>query len=162
MKIEQGEKNPILRKKAEIVEAINADIKKIIGGMRKTLKKSQGVGLAAPQIGKGLRIFILSVPKELYDKPYPEVFINPVLLERSALEETMEEGCLSLPGIYGEVARAKQIKIQAADENGKDFELETENILARIIQHEYDHLEGVLFIDRAASIQKLKSHHNEL
>lgn len=162
MKIEQGEKNPILRKKAEPVETINADIKKLMEEMRRVVKKAKGVGLAAPQVGKSLSLFILSLPKALHDKPHPKIFINPRLTERSALEETTEEGCLSLPGIYGEVPRARQIKIKALDENGQEFELEAEEILARVIQHEYDHLEGVLFIDRAVKIKKSPTGRNEL
>lgn len=162
MNIEQGEKNPILRKRAEPVEAINADIKKLINQMGRVLKKAGGVGLAAPQIGKSLSLFILSLPKALHDKPHPKIFINPHLIERSALEETIEEGCLSLPKIYGEVPRARQIKIGAFDENGQEFELEAEKILARVIQHEYDHLQGVLFVDRAIKIKKSPTGRNEL
>lgn len=152
MIIEQGEKNPILRKKAEEVAEINEETDRFIAAMRRLLKKAKGVGLAAPQAGKSSRVFILSLPEELRDKSYPEIFINPVLLERSAEEEIMEEGCLSLPGIYGEVPRAKRIKIRAVNKNGDEFEVEANGIPARVIQHEYDHLEGILFIDRALKI----------
>ncbi|MCL2267512.1 MAG: peptide deformylase, partial [Treponema sp.] len=110
--------------------------------MIEILKRDKGVGLAGPQIGYMKRIFVTHVEGDA-----ARVYINPSILETSHETVKYEEGCLSIPGIYANVIRASSIKIQAWNEKGRPFTLETSGLLARVIQHEYDHLEGVLFLD---------------
>ena len=142
LKIQQGKNNPILRKKSLEIKEVNDDIRKLVQDMIETMDKSDGIGLAACQVGKGLRIFVL--PKELCDK---QVFINPEIIKMSKDVDIVEEGCLSLPGVFLPIKRAKLLKIKAVDENGKKFKIKTEGLLARVIQHEFDHLNGVLITD---------------
>jgi peptide deformylase len=132
-----------LKQKAEKVETIDDEILQTAATMLEALKRDKGIGLAGPQIGFMKRIFITHVQGDI-----ERIFINPSILETSQETEKVEEGCLSIPGIYTDISRSKMIKIQAWNEKGKAFTLETEGLLARVIQHEYDHLEGVLFLDR--------------
>lgn len=132
----------ILRKKCRAVEDINDRIKILVKDMLDTMYENNGVGLAAPQVGILKRVFVVDV----MDGKGAKVFINPEILEKSG-EQIDEEGCLSLPGRHKAVNRANKIKIKALDIDGNEFVLEAEELLARAIQHEYDHLEGVLFID---------------
>ena len=111
--------------------------------MLEILVKDKGVGLAATQIGIMKRIFIVYIQNDI-----PRVFINPSILETSYQTYKYEEGCLSIPGIYAQVIRSESLKIQAWNEKGRPFTLEAGWLLARVILHEYDHLEGVLFLDR--------------
>jgi peptide deformylase len=135
--------NELLRKKADPVEKIDTELVKISQQMIASIHDGKGIGLAGPQIGLMKRIFVVHI-----DGDIPRVFINPSIIETS--QETMkyEEGCLSLPGIWADVVRPKTVKIQAWNERGRPFTLEAEGILARVILHENDHLDGVLFIDR--------------
>jgi len=105
--------------------------------------KLDGVGLAAPQIGKNIQLFVVN-PK--LSKKY--IFINPEISKISKKTKTIEEGCLSMPGVYKKIPRAKSLKIKAIDETGKEFELKAKDLLARVIQHEIDHLNGILIIDK--------------
>jgi len=150
------EKNPILRQKASEVDLnqINPkDLIKLIKEMKKTMIKANGIGLAAPQIGKSLRIFVIA--ENILDKNYyPTTFINPEIKNQSKETILMEEGCLSVPGIYGIVERPKKIKVKAFNELGYKIEFTADLLLARVIQHEYDHLEGILFIDKAKELYK--------
>jgi peptide deformylase len=145
--------NPILRKRAKKVEKIDKKVLKLVQDMFTTLRKQkdpEGVGLAAPQVGKSRRIFVAKI-----DDTY-QVFINPKVVFYSK-EKTLEkdkdghpilEGCLSIPKHYGEVARAKRVKIEYTNLKGKKETKEFKDFLARIVQHEYDHIEGILFADR--------------
>jgi peptide deformylase len=135
--------NELLRQKAAKIEKIDGDMEKTISLMQEALKKDKGVGLAGPQIGFMKCIFITHIENDV-----ERVFINPSILETSQETAKAEEGCLSIPGIYADVVRSKTIKIQAWNEKGRPFTLETGGLMARVIQHEYDHLEGVLFLDR--------------
>jgi peptide deformylase len=141
----------LLRQKAEPVEKIDADLVKTARMMLDALEKAKGIGLAGPQIGFMKRLFVIHIEGDI-----PRVFINPSIIETS--QETMkyEEGCLSLPGIWADVVRPKLVKVQAWNERGRPFTLEAEGILARAILHEYDHLEGVLFIDRLSELKRKK------
>ncbi|MDR1239359.1 MAG: peptide deformylase [Treponema sp.] len=132
-----------LRQKAEPVGDIDPLIKKTAEDMIEALHKQRGVGLAGPQIGLLKRIFVVHVEGD-----DPRVFINPSIIETSPETVKYEEGCLSVPGVWADVVRPRRVKIQAWNERGRPFTLETQGILARVILHEYDHLEGVLFIDR--------------
>jgi peptide deformylase len=133
----------MLRQKAEPIKPIHDDYIKIAAEMIDALHAGQGVGLAGPQVGLLKRIFVTH-----FEGDTPRVFINPTIIETSAELVKYEEGCLSIPGIYAEVIRPQAVKIQAWNERGRPFTLEADGFLARIIQHEYDHLEGVLFLDR--------------
>jgi peptide deformylase len=135
--------NELLRQKAEKITNIDDELKKSTLKMLEALKAGKGVGLAGPQVGIMKRIFVVHV-----DGDIERVFINPSIMETSQETVKFEEGCLSIPGIYADVVRAKMVKIQAWNEKGRPFTLETGGILARIILHEYDHLEGILFLDR--------------
>ncbi len=135
--------DPILKKHSVVVPDINDEIRTLVGDMFETMERGKGVGLAAVQVGELLRLFITKVPGD-----DPRVFINPDILETSIEQATMEEGCLSIPGLYTEVMRPQSIRIQAWNEKGRPFTLSAEDYLARVIQHELDHLNGVLFLDR--------------
>lgn len=145
------ENNKQLQQKAERVTNIDEETAELAAKMLESLKKEKGVGLAAPQIGINKRIFVTHIESDM-----PRVFINPSILETSQETYKSEEGCLSVPGVWGEVDRFKEIKIQAWNEKGKPFTLETNEPLSRVIQHEYDHLEGVLFFERMPEDQKEK------
>jgi peptide deformylase len=141
--------NELLRQKAERVEKIGPEYKKIAEDLITGLHDGDGIGLAGPQVGLMKRIFAVHVKGD-----EPRIFINPSILETSQETVKYEEGCLSIPGMYADVVRPKTVKIQAWNEKGRPFTLEADGILARVIQHEYDHLEGVLFIDRLSEAKR--------
>ncbi len=136
----------------------NTKIKNIIKNMREALFASEnGVALAAPQIGESIRLFIVSIPKINKDgkktrQDPPLVFINPKIKKISKKKSILEEGCLSIERTFGKTKRAEKLTIEALDENGKKFIRGASGLLAQIIQHEMDHLNGVLFMDHAISI----------
>ena len=136
--------DPILKKKAEAVTDFGTDSQKLFDDMIETMYQEDGVGIAAPQVGISKRIFIAS-PSMTRGEEY--VFINPEIADAKGRELGLE-GCLSLPGISGEIPRAKIIKFRALDRNGNPVEMEVKDFFARIIQHELDHLNGILLIDR--------------
>jgi peptide deformylase len=148
--------NPILRQKGERVEQIDDELHQLVVDMQETMLANNGVGLAAQQINRKLLLFITQVPQKV--SPDPEdhqwvegplrVFINPKILDYSEKTWTIEEGCLSIPGVFGEVERPIKIKIEATDLEGNRFEEEFAFMAARAILHENDHIHGVLFIDR--------------
>lgn len=142
----------LLRQKALPVEDINDEIRTLIANMFETMHKENGIGLAGPQVGKSLRLFIIELDDEVR-----YVFINPQIIGTSVETSMYEEGCLSIPGIYEEIERPVGVTIQALDEGSKTFTLEADGLLARAIQHEYDHLEGILYIDRGAIDFKQKT-----
>lgn len=148
--------DPVLRKPAEEIEKDAIDVKSLSEDMFETMYAANGVGLAAPQIGKSLRLFIVdATPME--DDQYPdfkEVFINPEILEEEGEAWDFEEGCLSIPGIREDVNRLPRIRIRYYDVDWNEHEKEFEGIAARIIQHEYDHLDGVLFTDYLSGFKK--------
>jgi peptide deformylase len=141
--------NELLRQKAEPVKRIGPEYRKIAQELIKTLHDGDGIGLAGPQVGLMERIFVVHVVND-----DPRIFINPSIIETSPETVKYEEGCLSIPGQYADVIRPKRIKIQAWNEKGHPFTIEAEGILARAIQHEYDHLEGVLFIDHLGEAKR--------
>ena len=135
--------NELLRQKAENIDRIDAETSKLARQMLEILVKDKGIGLAGPQIGIMKRIFVVHIQNDI-----ERIFINPSILETSHNTYKFEEGCLSIPNIYATVIRPEAIKIQAWNEKGKPFTLETDGLLARVILHEYDHLEGIIFLDR--------------
>ncbi len=150
----------VLRKKAQDVKEVTLDIKKLAEEMIEKCHQDYGVGLAAPQVGKSIRLFVLSLPPEDdmessdYEKFFEEVFINPIIKNKKGKEKN-EEGCLSIPGVYEMVERSKYLDIEYTDINGEKKEIKNAaGLLARAIQHENDHLDGILFVDRLPMMKK--------
>ncbi len=144
LKIQQGINNPILRKKAEKVKVITPQIKRLVLDIIKTVKAdSNSIGLAAPQVGHSLRIAIIR--PSLSEKPL--ALINPEIKSKSFRKETIEEGCLSLPEFFIPVKRYKSITLEALNIDNKKIKIKAKGFLARIIQHEIDHLDGILISD---------------
>ncbi len=134
----------VLRAENKKVTVFDDALKMLVDAMFDTLVEADGVGLAAPQVGVSERFFIVDLRRG-EDSRY--VFINPEILETSIEECPYEEGCLSIPGLYHEVIRPQRVKVQAQDLSGKHFTIEADGMLARVIQHENDHLNGILFVD---------------
>ena len=146
--------NDLLRQKAEPVKDLKAEPQQwneTAQQMIDTMKKGKGIGLAGPQIGLMQRIFVTNI-----DGDVSRVFINPSIIETSQETCKFEEGCLSVPGVWVDVIRPKTVKVQAWNEKGRAFTLEAGGILARVILHECDHLDGVLFIDRLPEEKRTK------
>jgi peptide deformylase len=144
--------DPVLAKRGEEVTVFDADLKKLIEEMFESMYTAQGIGLAAPQIAISKRITVIDVSfkKNPKDKI---VLINPEIVDRTG-KQLEEEGCLSLPDIREKVQRAEWVKVKAQDENGKYFEIEGTELLGRCMQHEIDHLDGILFIDRLSRLKR--------
>lgn len=142
--------DPVLRRKAKRVPELDASIEKLIKDMIETMKAAPGVGLAAPQIGVPLRIIVVDLPD---DKGVLAV-VNPEVVKRGG-ERVCEEGCLSVPGFKGEVKRCEWIKLKGRDSRGQEIRLKGEELLAQVLEHEIDHLNGVLYIDKLVSPDKL-------
>lgn len=139
-----------LRTVAKPVERVDEALRALIDDMFETMYDAPGIGLAATQVNVHQRLVVIDVSEE---KNEPLVLINPEILEKSG-EEEMDEGCLSVPGIYETVRRADRIRVRALDRHGESFELETDGILAVCIQHELDHLDGKLFVDYLSSLKR--------
>lgn len=149
--------DPVLRQTTEDInkEKPQIDLKKLVEDMYETMYAANGVGLAAPQIGFALRLFIIDSTNMAEDNTgMKQVFLNPTILEEEGKEWAFEEGCLSIPNIRENVSRQEKIKIRYFDENWNEFEKEFNDINARVIQHEYDHIEGVLFTDYLSPLKK--------
>ncbi len=145
-----------LRERGKKVDAVSDEVRKLIDDMAETMYAAPGVGLAATQIGELLQLFIIDIA----DNEEPSdlrVFINPEILEATG-ELTWQEGCLSFPGVTEEIDRAAHVRVRAQDRDGKWFELEAEGLLAIAIQHEFDHLQGVLMIDHMGPLKKRLTH----
>ena len=140
----------VLRKKAKKVEKINTFIKNLLDDMADTMYKNNGVGLAGNQVGVLKRVIVVDDGDGLLQ------LINPVITEKEGTQ-IGEEGCLSLPNIYGDVERAEKVKVKAQNLKGKYIEIEAEGLLAKVLQHEIDHLDGKLFSDTATNIHEEKS-----
>ncbi len=149
--------DPVLREETQPVKELNDEIITLIDDMIETMYNSDGVGLAAPQIGKSLKIFVMDgdpVLEEDEEKYGPLVFINPEIVENKGDKVIMDEGCLSIPEVREKVSRPETIVIEYSDENFVKQKKEFSGWMARIIQHENDHLNGVLFIDYLSSFRK--------
>ena len=148
MELVSGKDNKLLRQRSLPVNKIDASIKSLISKMIVYMKQNDGVGLAAIQIGTPLRIIVCEVNDKIYS------LINPEIIKTSAETSILEEGCLSVPNSFGEVERPEKVVIKATTGEGKKIKLKTYGLLARVLQHEMDHLDGVLFIDKAKNIKE--------
>ncbi|GAA5028732.1 peptide deformylase [Marivirga lumbricoides] len=148
--------HPILKKKAIDIEKDELDVKTLVDDMFETMYNANGVGLAAPQIGKGIRLFVIDTePIDDNDEAkIKQAFINPEILSEEGEEWAYEEGCLSIPNIREDVFRQEKIRIRYRDLDWKEHEEDFEGFNARVIQHEYDHIEGVLFTDHVSAFKK--------
>lgn len=142
--------DPRLRRKALPVDTVDDEIRNLIDDMAETMYQAPGIGLAAPQIDVSKRVLVIDISEARNDL---RVFVNPELLTQEG-EQTMEEGCLSVPGVYDDVTRAEKITVRALDRDGKPFELETDGLLATCVQHEIDHLDGKLFVDYLSRLKQ--------
>ena len=147
------EPDPILRKKSSPIANVDDDLRKILKNMLETMYKAPGIGLAAIQVGILKRAVVIDVSKE-DEKKNPLFLINPEIIYRSNETSTYEEGCLSLPGQYAEIERPSKCQVKYIDFDGKAKELKAEGLLSTCIQHEIDHLDGVLFIDYLSKLKK--------
>jgi len=151
--------HPLLRKVAKEIEPGHHGLQELIADMFETMYQSQGVGLAAPQVNQSIRLFIVDATPYGEDHPelinFKRIFINPYIIEESGEEWVFNEGCLSIPDIREDVSRKSRVRIQYQDTDFNDHEEVYEGIPARIIQHEYDHLEGKLFVDRISPLRKM-------
>ena len=149
---------PVLRKTAQDISPDYPKLQELIANMFDTMYNADGVGLAAPQVGAGIRLFIIDLEPIAEDEPkykgFRKVFINPQITERTGEIVSVQEGCLSISGINETVPREEKIRIKYFDENFIEHDEEYDSFFARCIQHEYDHLEGVLFIDKISGIRK--------
>lgn len=149
---------PVLKQKAQDIAADYPNLNELIANMFQTMYNANGVGLAAPQIGLSIRLFIVDATPFADEEPelkgYKKTFINAQILEESGDTWPFNEGCLSIPGIREDVIRNREIHIRYQDENFNTFEEKISGILARVIQHEYDHIEGMLFTDRLSTLRK--------
>lgn len=137
-----------LREKADPVKEIDETITSLVNGMVEAMFKAEGLGLAATQVGRPLNIFVMNVEDDFH------VFLNPKLLDTSEKEETLEEGCLSVPGVNAEITRPDRVVVEGIDLDGNQFKLTREGTAARVIHHEMDHLRGVLFFDKLSEASR--------
>ena len=147
------EPDPILRKKCEPLEKVDEETKKLMDDMLETMYAAPGIGLAAVQVGILKRLVVIDISKE-EEKKKPLFLINPQIMHQSTKTSVYEEGCLSLPGQFAEVERPAECTIKYIDYNGKEKELKSDGLLATCIQHEVDHLNGILFIDYLSKLKK--------
>jgi peptide deformylase len=157
--------DPVLKKVARDIEPGHSGLEQLIADMFETMYAANGVGLAAPQIGQSIRLFIVDASpfaededgeptEEAHLKDFKRVFINPYIVEEEGEEWPFEEGCLSIPNIREEVKRQPKIVLQYQDENFEEHEEEFEGFAARVIQHEHDHLDGILFTDHLSPLRR--------
>ncbi|NPV07685.1 MAG: peptide deformylase [Anaerolineae bacterium] len=142
--------DPVLRRRARSVRRFVTRLEELVADMFDTLQAASGLGLAAPQIGVSERVIVIQIPEDYEDDPAAGTTLalaNPEVV-RARGEQTGQEGCLSVPRFYGQVCRAAQITVKGADLRGREVRLKAEGLLARVLQHEIDHLDGVLFIDK--------------
>ena len=147
------EPDPFLRQKSKPVEKVNDEIGSLMDDMLETMYAAPGIGLAAVQIGIPKRVIVIDLSKD-NEKKNPMYFVNPEILNKSEKDASYEEGCLSVPNQFAEVSRPDTCKVKYLDYEGKEKILETKGLLATCIQHEMDHLEGILFIDYLSKLKK--------
>jgi peptide deformylase len=143
-----------LRLTSRPIKAIDKEVKTLIGDMFETMYAAPGIGLAAIQVGQPLRLVTIDLSKKTEEERKPLVLINPEIVWSSEEESVYEEGCLSIPEYYAEVTRPASVKVKYLDETGTDREIEADGLLATCLQHEIDHLNGVLFIDHISKLKR--------
>lgn len=143
--------SPVLRERAKPVSKVDDTVRQFVDDLFDTMHAAKGVGLAANQVGVALRVAVVDVGEET---PDPLVLINPVVTPRGELVETAEEGCLSIPDIFAEVDRPVDITLEAVDRDGKPYAMDISGYKARAVQHEVDHLDGVLFLDHLTAVKR--------
>jgi peptide deformylase len=142
--------DPVLRRKAKRVSRVDESLNRLIDDMIETMYEVSGAGLAAPQVGVSLKIAVIGIPEEEVI-----VLVNPEVVKKSG-ERVVIEGCLSVPGYRGEIKRAEKVTVKAFDRNGKAFRIKADDLLAEVLEHEIDHLNGILYIDLLESPDKLE------
>jgi len=142
--------DPILRQKSKRVRVVDGSVQRLIGDMLETMHSTGGVGLAAPQLGTPLRVIVIGIPEQ-----EDIVLINPEVVRRTG-ERLVDEGCLSVPGYIGQIKRAELVRVKGRDQNGKEIRIKANELLAQVLEHEIDHLNGVLYIDHLESMDKLR------
>ena len=142
--------DPVLRQKSKRVRSIDGSIQKLISNMLETMHAASGVGLAAPQVGTPLRVIVIGMPGE-----EDIALINPQIVRRTG-ERLVNEGCLSIPGYIGEIKRAESVRVKGRDQNGKEIRIKADELLAQALEHEIDHVNGVLYIDHLECMDKLR------
>ena len=140
--------DPVLREETKPVEQITEEVRALVKSMFETMYLAKGIGLAAPQVGRTERVAVIDVDKQ------PIVIINPEIIESDSKTSKSEEGCLSIPDVYGDVVRPARVKVRALDIDGREFEVEADELLGRCLQHEIDHLHGKLFLDYMSVLKK--------
>jgi peptide deformylase len=140
--------DPVLRKPTKPVTEVTDELRRLVADMFETMYAAEGIGLAAPQVGRSERVAVVDVEGKKY------ALINPQLVSRNGAPEKAEEGCLSIPDIYGDVDRQPEVTIRALDENGNQYEASANELLGRCFQHEIDHLDGKLFIDYLSPLKR--------
>lgn len=147
--------HPILKKKALKVEKVDDELRKFLDDMLETMYEAVGVGLAAPQVGVSQRIVVIDADRDDEgNHGLPQYFVNPEIIWKSEEKVICEEGCLSVPGQRAEVERFEKVRVRYLDYNGKEQEILAEDFLAIVIQHELDHLDGILYIDRISRLKR--------
>jgi len=149
LRIRHFPEDSVLRQKAKRVSVIDSSIQRLIDDMIETMQQAKGIGLAAPQVGVPLRVIVIQVPGE-----QPVVIINPEIVEHTD-EQEVTEGCLSVPGYIGEIKRAAQVTVKGRDRQGKRIKIKADGLMAEALEHEIDHLNGILYIDHLESQDKL-------
>lgn len=150
--------NPVLRQKSKRVGKMDRSLSRLIEDMFDTMYEANGVGLAAIQVGVPLRLVVIQLPEGMEDEPWAGkriVLRNPEIIKTTG-ECVMEEGCLSLPGYVADVPRSERVTVRARDEHGKEFRMRASGLFAQALQHEIDHLDGILFIDYLKSLDELR------
>ena len=143
--------SPVLRQQAPPVARVDDAVRRLVDDLFETMRAAKGVGLAAPQVGVAQRVAVVDIGEEA---PPPLVLINPRLVHVSAEVDVAEEGCLSIPEIFGEVERSTSVTLEALDRDGRPYRVEVPGFKARAIQHEIDHLDGILFLDRLSAVKR--------
>ena len=142
--------DPVLRQKSKRVKTIDDSIRELIGNMRETMHSADGAGLAAPQVGTLLRVIVIGIPGE-----EDIALINPEVVRRTG-ERLVNEGCLSIPGYVGQIKRAESVRVKGRDQNGKEIRIKAKGLLGQALEHEIDHLDGILYIDYLESMDELR------
>ena len=142
--------DPILRQRSKRVRAVDGSIKKLIDNMLETMHAAPGAGLAAAQVGVPLRVIVIGIPEQ-----EDIALINPQIVRRTG-ERVVNEGCLSVPGYVGEIKRAVSVTVKGRDQNGKEIRIKADELLAQALEHEIDHINGVLYIDHLESLDRLR------